>query len=76
MDENVPVDADLISCLPAGASLRKSAASLQAAQWPNDGVDRSGRRHGIDELFYDWGVLADDMMVEDVGPDFRAQGGV
>jgi ABC-type uncharacterized transport system involved in gliding motility auxiliary subunit len=34
-----------------------------------------GRRHGMDELFYDWGVLADDMAVEDNGPDFRAQGG-
>ena len=29
----------------------------------------------MEELFYDWGVLADDMMVEDIGPDFRAQGG-
>ena len=28
----------------------------------------------MEELFYDWGVLADDMMVEDIGPDF-AQGG-
>ena len=29
----------------------------------------------MEELFYDWGVLADDMMIEDIGPDFRSQGG-
>ncbi|MDP4879077.1 MAG: hypothetical protein NWR36_04270, partial [Opitutales bacterium] len=34
-----------------------------------------GRRHGMDELFYDWGVLADDYSVIDDGPDYRAQGG-
>jgi ABC-type uncharacterized transport system involved in gliding motility auxiliary subunit len=34
-----------------------------------------GRRHGMDELFYDWGVLAPDMAVYDSGPDYRAAGG-
>jgi ABC-type uncharacterized transport system involved in gliding motility auxiliary subunit len=34
-----------------------------------------GRRHGMDELFYDWGVLAEDMAVLDSGSDYRAQGG-
>ena len=34
-----------------------------------------GRRHGMEELFYDWGVLADDMVVVDSGPDYRSQGG-
>ncbi len=34
-----------------------------------------GRRHGMDDLFFDWGVLVDDVVVLDSGPDFLASGG-
>jgi len=34
-----------------------------------------GRRHGLEDLFYDWGVLADDMTVVDRGSDYRSQTG-
>ena len=34
-----------------------------------------GRRHGMDDLFYDWGILAEDMAIFDNSEDFRARGG-
>jgi ABC-type uncharacterized transport system involved in gliding motility auxiliary subunit len=34
-----------------------------------------GRRHGMDDLFFDWGVLVEDLSVIDNGTDYRAQGG-
>ena len=34
-----------------------------------------GRRHGMEDLFYDWGILVDDMTIQDDGPDYRSQGG-
>lgn len=34
-----------------------------------------GRRHGMEDLLYDWGILVDDMAVEDRGSDFRSQSG-
>jgi hypothetical protein len=34
-----------------------------------------GRPTGLDDLFFDWGVLAEDMAVYDGGPDFRSASG-
>ncbi len=34
-----------------------------------------GAPHGLDDLLYDWGVLADDVLILDQGPDGRADGG-
>ncbi|MBC8012353.1 MAG: GldG family protein [Burkholderiales bacterium] len=34
-----------------------------------------GNRHGLDDLLFDWGVLADDVLILDQGPDGRADSG-
>ena len=34
-----------------------------------------GRRHGMDDLFFDWGVLVEDTVVVDTGKGYRVQGG-
>ena len=79
-DENVPADADLIVVPSPQASLLPEEVE-KLRRYMNERNGRMvvlidpGRRHGMEELFYDWGVLADDMVVEDVGPDFRVQGG-
>ena len=78
--ENIPLDADLIVVpSPQAGLLSEEVEKLRRYMSERNGrmmvlID-PGRRHGMEELFYDWGVLADDMLVEDIGPDFRAQGG-
>ncbi len=80
VEENVPLDADLIVVpSPQAGLLSEEVEKLRRYMSERNGrmmvlID-PGRRHGMEELFYDWGVLADDMLVEDIGPDFRAQGG-
>jgi len=80
IEPSVPEDADLIVVpSPQASLLPEEVEKLRRYMSGRNGrmivlVD-PGRRHGMDELFYDWGVLADDMMVVDTGPDFRAQGG-
>jgi ABC-type uncharacterized transport system involved in gliding motility auxiliary subunit len=80
LDADVPEDADLIVVpSPQASLLPEEVEKLRRYMSERNGrmivlID-PGRRHGMDELFYDWGVLADDMAVEDNGPDFRAQGG-
>ena len=80
VEENVPLDADLIVVpSPQAGLLSEEVEKLRRYMSERNGrmmvlID-PGRRHGMEELFYDWGVLADDMVVEDIGPDFRAQGG-
>ncbi|WP_269525791.1 GldG family protein [Coraliomargarita parva] len=80
VDEKVPEDADLIVIpSPQASLLPEEVEKLRRYMTERNGrmivlID-PGRRHGMDELFYDWGVLADDMAVVDTGPDFRAQGG-
>ncbi|MEM7791453.1 MAG: GldG family protein, partial [Verrucomicrobiota bacterium] len=76
----VPDDADLIIApSPQAALLPIEVEKLRRYMSDRNGrmialVD-PGRRHGMEELFYDWGVLVEDMVVVDPGPDFRAQGG-
>tara|TARA_B100000989_G_scaffold225987_1_gene173194 strand:+ start:6449 stop:7930 length:1482 start_codon:yes stop_codon:yes gene_type:complete len=80
VEENVPLDADLIVVpSPQAGLLSEEVEKLRRYMSERNGrmmvlID-PGRRHGMEELFYDWGILADDMVVEDIGPDFRAQGG-
>ncbi|MGZ0657240.1 GldG family protein [Coraliomargarita sp. W4R53] len=80
VDESVPPDADLIVVPSPQASLQPEEVE-KLRRYMNERNGRMivlidpGRRHGMEELFYDWGVLADDMVVVDDGPDFRAQGG-
>ena len=78
--ENVPLDGDLIVVpSPQAGLLSEEVEKLRRYMSERNGrmivlID-PGRRHGMEELFYDWGILADDMVVEDIGPDFRVQGG-
>jgi len=80
IDPDVPEDADLVVVpSPQASLLPEEVEKLRRYMSERNGrmivlID-PGRRHGMEDLFYDWGVLADDMAVEDDGPDFRAQGG-
>jgi ABC-type uncharacterized transport system involved in gliding motility auxiliary subunit len=80
VDPDVPEDADLIVVpSPQASLLPEEVEKLRRYMSERNGrmivlID-PGRRHGMEELFYDWGVLADDMAVVDNGPDYRAQGG-
>lgn len=80
IDDDVPADADLIVVpSPQASLLPEEVEKLRRYMSERNGrmivlID-PWRRHGMEDLFYDWGVLADDMVVVDEGPDFRAQGG-
>lgn len=76
----VPNDADLVLIIaPQGPLLPQEEEVLR--QYLSNQAGRvmimldPGRRHGMDDLFFDWGVLADDVVVLDTGPDFLATGG-
>ncbi|MGB0415545.1 MAG: GldG family protein [Coraliomargarita sp.] len=76
----VPEDADLVVIAsPQAALLAEEVEKLRRYMTEHNGrmmiFINPGRMHGMDDLFYDWGVLADDMAVVDAGADFRAQGG-
>jgi ABC-type uncharacterized transport system involved in gliding motility auxiliary subunit len=80
IDPDVPEDADLVVVpSPQASLLPEEVEKLRRYMSERNGrmiilID-PGRRHGMTELFYDWGILVDDMAVQDDGPDFRAQGG-
>lgn len=80
IDEEVPEDADLIVVpSPQASLLPEEVEKLRRYMSERNGrmivLLDPWRRHGMEDLFYDWGILADDMVVRDEGPDFRAQGG-
>ena len=80
VDAAVPTDADLVIVpSPQASLLPEEVEKLRRYMSDRNGrmivlID-PGRRHGMDELFYDWGVLADDLAIYDDGPDHRADGG-
>jgi hypothetical protein len=80
IEESIPEDADLIVVpSPQASLLPVEVERLRRYMTERNGrmiilID-PGRRHGMEDLLYDWGVLADDMAVIDQGPDFRSQGG-
>jgi ABC-type uncharacterized transport system involved in gliding motility auxiliary subunit len=80
VDVDVPEDADLIVVpSPQASLLPEEVEKLRRYMSERNGrmivLLDPWRRHGMEELFYDWGILADDMVVCDEGPDYRAQGG-
>ena len=80
LEEQVPDDADLVVVpSPQARLLPEEVEKLRRYMSERNGrmvvLLDPGRRHGMQELFYDWGVLVDDRVVIDTGPDFRAQGG-
>jgi hypothetical protein len=80
IDKNVPEDASLIIIPSPQASLQPEEVE-KLRRYMDDRNGRMivlidpGRRHGMDNLFFDWGVLVEDTMVIDKGADFRVQGG-
>lgn len=71
----VPEDASLVVIKdPQGALLPSSQEKLR--RFVNDRAGRlmvfisSGRMHGLDDLFFEWGILADDMVILEQGADF------
>ena len=80
IEERVPEDADLIIApSPQASLLPEETEVLRRYMSERNGrmivtLD-PGRRHGMNDLFFDWGILVDDMVVVDTGPDFRSQGG-
>lgn len=80
VDAVVPEDADVVVIpSPQASLLPEEVEKLRRYMTEQNGkmivLLDPGRRHGMEDLFYDWGVLVDDMAVEDDGPDFRSQGG-
>lgn len=76
----VPEDADMVVVpSPQASFLPEEVEKLRRYMTERNGrmivLLDPGRRHGLEDLFYDWGVLADDMAVVDQGSDFRSQSG-
>lgn len=76
----IPEDADLlIVASPQGPYRPQDVEKLR-----NYLADRAGKlivliepaiEHGLDDLFYEWGIISDDMVVLDMGEDFQAASG-
>ncbi|MFU8848421.1 MAG: GldG family protein [Opitutales bacterium] len=80
VDASVPEDADLLVVpSPQASLLPEEVEKLRRYMTERNGrmivLLDPGRRHGMEDLFYDWGVLTDDMAVIDTGSDFRSQSG-
>lgn len=80
VDPTVPADTDLVVLpSPQASLLPEEVEKLRRYMTERNGrmivLLDPGRRHGLEDLFYDWGVLADDMAVVDTGADFRSQSG-
>ncbi len=78
--DRVPEDADLLLLLSPGAGLLAQEEEILRQYMTNDAgrllvMLDPGRRHGLEDLFYEWGVLVDDNVILDTGPDFLAGGG-
>ena len=76
----LPPDADLLVCVgtqgrytPAEQELLRRYLSTQAGRLLL--LLKPGIRHGLDDLLFDWGVQADDVVVIDPGPDGRSDTG-
>jgi len=76
----VPENADMVLVpSPQAALLPEEVEKLRRYMSDRNGrmmvfLD-PGRKHGMDDLLFDWGVLADDMAIFDEGPDYKASGG-
>ena len=78
--KQVPEDADLVIIPSPQASLSPTEIE-KLRRYMSDRNGRMiitidpGRRHGMKKLFFDWGVMAEDMAVIDTHPEYRTQGG-
>ena len=80
IEKNVPEDCSLLVVpSPQASLLPEEVEKLRRYMSDRNGrmivlID-PGRIHGMEELLFDWGVLAENTVVIDIGPDFRVQGG-
>ena len=80
IDESVPEDTSLV-IIPSPQAVLQPEEVEKLRRYMDDRNGRMivlvdpGRRHGMDDLFFDWGVLVEDTVVIDKGADFRVQGG-
>ena len=78
--ESVPEETDLvILASPQGPLFPHEVEKLR-----NYLSDRAGRlialidpwrKHGLEDLFFEWGILSDDMLIVDDGPDYQEASG-
>ncbi len=80
--EGVPEDADMILILSPQTPVMPHEEEMLRQYLNNEAgrvlimIDPELRNnHGLDDLFFDWGVLVDDTVVLDTGRDFMASGG-
>lgn len=76
----VPDDADLVIIAgPRVALLGHDVEKLRRYLAERNGrvivMLEPSRQHGLEDLFYEWGILADDMLLVDTGEDYQAAGG-
>lgn len=76
----VPDDASLIiAAAPQAPLLPAELEMLKRYLADNNGRAifflEPGKNHGLDALLHDWGIHSDDMLIQDSGKDFQANGG-
>ncbi len=76
----VPEDADMVFLIsPQAALFPTEQEALRQYLTSSAGrlmvVLDPGRQHGLDDLFFEWGILADDVRVIEGDPDYRVDGG-
>ncbi|CAI8296150.1 MAG: Uncharacterised protein [Opitutia bacterium UBA7350] len=76
----VPEDAALILLVAPQAALAPAEVE-KLRRYAGDRNGRllitlePGRKHGMNDLFYDWGILVEDTIAVDVAPNYRSQEG-
>ena len=76
----IPDDADLIVLASPQGSIRpQEVEKLRNYLAQSAGrlivFIEPAREHGLSDLFYEWGIISDDMVVLDMGEDFQAASG-
>lgn len=80
LSDGIPEDADLVIIAAPQASLLPEEVDI-LRRYLRDRNGRliifldPGRLHGMDDLFYDWGVMVEDLAVIDIDPKYRTQSG-
>ncbi len=78
--DKIPDDADLIIVVSPQGSIQPNEVRI-LKKYLNEQAGRlmifldPGKNHGLEDLFYEWGILVDDMLVFDNGDDFQESSG-
>lgn len=79
-NRELPTDAALLIIAAPQGRYSPAAQELLRRYLSNDAgrillLLNPDKRHGLDDLLFDWGVLADDVLIIDQGPDGRTDSG-